>query len=229
MLSSPLFRYATFLTGIFPLLILAGSFPSEAGMALIAGMFLLHSYFARDWNWCNEPWAKCLLALWVYMIARGVLAQYPLQALGRALPFGRYFIFAAALGNWTFRDESVRRRFFMLLTGVLVFCALDGLLQWFTGHDLFRHAIPYDGQGHIRLTGPFTKPCLGIMLAWLFLPPCFRLLMTGDGNLQTKKPACRRRCVRFDDSGCYCAFRRAYGAAIGIVRPWHCRFPAAIA
>jgi len=175
-----IFRAASAITIIFPLLLIS-TVAADVGLSLIAVLFLARSHIRKDWGWCREAWVWLLGLLWLYMIARGLFALEPKAALGRALPFGRYIVFAAALARWTLKDEATRRRFLSVLTGAVVFCAFDGLLQYATGRDLLWHPIIHDpNTGHVRLNGPFPKkPILGIMLTFFAFPVLLPLLFSG--------------------------------------------------
>jgi O-antigen ligase len=177
---------ASWLTILFPLLLVAGHVAADIGLCIIGGLFLVHSWLTRDWRWCRNPWVVLFTILWLYMIVRGLFAEQPKEALKHALPFVRYAIFAAALAYWTLRNLKTRQRFFTALAVVMVFLAADGLLQWITGSDIFRRqgvAIPYYG---LRLTGSFNKPILGIMLVWLFFPACMQFVLNAHGVIRRK-------------------------------------------
>lgn len=180
---SKLLELPLYLTVLFPILFLTGTATADAGMSIIALLFLLRSYLEKDWGWTKELWVRALAALWIYMNIRGIFARDPLEALHRGLPFVRYFVFAAALAYWTLRDQRVRSIFLKVLAAVVLFSAADGLLQWFHGKDLF--GIPYMSYDqHIRLTAPFRMQIVGIMLAWLSLPVCLWCMTDKEGKLQ---------------------------------------------
>jgi O-antigen ligase len=177
-----LFKAACALTVVFPVL-LPSAMLADIALCIIAASFLAHCFMQKEWGWLKESWARTLLLLWLYMIARGLFAEHPKEALSRGLPFARYLVFAAALARWTLADIVTRRRFFGALSGFVIFCAGDGLLQYVTGDDLLGHPLIHDPHnGHIRLSGPFTRPVLGIMLAWLAFPALLPALLARKGN-----------------------------------------------
>ncbi len=172
-----------YITVLFPLLLLLGSAVADIGMSAVAILFLVRSYIEKDWAWTKEAWVRCLFMLWLYMLARGAFAQNPYDALRRSLPFVRYFVFAATLAFWTLRDDRTLKYFLMVLTATVLFLTGDGILQWFAGKDIFLRAVD-NNHGHIRLTGPFRAPILGITLVWLSFPVCMRHVMDGQGRLR---------------------------------------------
>lgn len=175
-------RLPGYLTVLFPFLLLLGGAVCDVAISLTAVLFLVHSYVEKDWGWTKELWVRCLCLLWVYMMARGLLAEHPLEAESRSVPFIRYAVFAAALAYWTLRDELVRKYFFKALAVFVLFVACDGLLQWGTGKDLLRHpSLFYDD--HTRLTGPFRSQILGAMLVWLAFPACMQFMQCREGRL----------------------------------------------
>ena len=168
-----------------PLLVIGGSLPDIA-MSAIAVLFLTHSAIEKNWDWCHKRWIQCLLLLWLYIIARSLFAQFPSEALHRSLPFGRYFIFAAAMAYWILPDPQTHRRFFLSFIVTVLFIASDGLLQCLTGHDIIWREPILQPDGNLRFTGAFRKPILGIMLAWLAFPVCLYLLLSKSKMLFNK-------------------------------------------
>lgn len=178
------FIVARYLTIALPVLIL-WPVPSDIAICTIAALFLWRSARTRDWSWCRERWAQVLGILWLYMVARGLFAAHPHDAMGRALPFGRYIVFSAGIARWTLLHAPTRRLFARTLTAMVVVSACDGLLQWLIDFDLLLHLavhVPSAGAEHVRLTGPFSKPILGIMLTWLAFPALLPLLLTPNGK-----------------------------------------------
>jgi O-antigen ligase len=186
MLRKYLLPTASFLTVLLPVLLI-WPVPADIALTTIAVLFLVHCWQQKTWGWCSEGWLRLLALLWMYMIARGLFVAHPLDAMARALPFVRYIVFAAALAHGTLADPETRRRFGIVLSGMVVITALDGLLQWGAGADLLRHPIivvPSGGGVHLRLTGPYSKPILGIMLTWFAFPALLPLLLTPHGALK---------------------------------------------
>lgn len=173
-------RIASTLILAFPPLLFLSSAGMDVVLSSIAVLFLARSAITREWGWLREMWFIILMLLWGYMMLRGLFAEQPREALRRAAPFVRFFVFAAALAHWVMRDAKTRRRFLISLTASLSFIMADGLLQWCVGKDILGSHILVDAAGHLRLTGPFgqTKPIMGIMLAWLSFPVSLYLLRT---------------------------------------------------
>lgn len=183
-ISYPLFVAASTLAALFPALLMAGHVAADVTLTAIALLFLIHSAAEKNWRWCREPWVQCLILLWFYIIVRAVFTEVPAIALRRAIPFARYFVFAAALAYWLLKDKTTCRRFLIMLTCATLFIALDGMLQRFHGKDIIGHLIKINTTGNLRLTGPFDHEILGIMLAWLYFPVCLKFIIDENGKLQ---------------------------------------------
>lgn len=184
--SEHLFRAASILTVMLPALVL-WTVPADIAICVISVLFVIHSYMQKSWEWCREDWVRLLVLLWLYMIARGLFTAHPPEAMSRAMPFVRYTVFAAALARWTLADTRTRTYFAIALSAVVVITALDGLIQRGSGSDLLRHpliVVPTGGGEHLRLTGPFSKPILGIMLTWLAFPALLPALISPQGTLR---------------------------------------------
>lgn len=179
--SHQLNRIASWLVILSPLLLIAGRAPVDLGVSLVAVLFLAHSAMMRDGAWLRERWVQIAFALVAYMCARNLLLEDPGKGFGHGLAWIRFPIYAAALAYWVLPDASVRRRLIYCLTGVLIFLAADGILQYITGTDLFGRKTFYYELAP-RLTGPFSDPRLGLMMAWLFLPAAIYLLSITAGQ-----------------------------------------------
>jgi len=181
---------ASFITVIFPALFLAGGVVPEIAMDVIGGLFLVHCSIEKDWQWCRQRWVQCLGMLWVYMCLRSLLAPDISASFSHSIVFARYFIFAAALGYWTFSVPENRQRFMQVLTVTLAFMIVDGFFEFRVGYDIVGgilesatgrkfpdYEIFINTVGQLRLGGPFRKPILGIMITWLSFPVFLKYLM----------------------------------------------------
>lgn len=181
------FTIACLFTSIFPALLLSPVL-SDIGLCIIAVCFLLHCYQTQNWSWCRESWVRILLLLWLYMIGRGLCAPDPKAALASSMPFIRYIVFAVALARWTLENGPTHQKFLYVLCGVVIACAIDGLVQYIFGYDIMLHKLIHDPNvGHIRLSGPFSRPILGIMLTWLAFPALLPLLFDSKAKPQWNK------------------------------------------
>lgn len=175
---------AQWLTILLPVLLLGGHATADAGLSLLAALFLTHSVAAKDWDWTRQGWVRALLLLWLYMNLRSPFTLHPKDAFHHSLPFIRYILFAVALSHWTLAHPPTRGRFLRVLGVVMLALAADGLFQRLTRHDLLWQPIFIQPDGNLRLTGPFhLRPILGIILAWLSFPVALSGLMERPGLL----------------------------------------------
>jgi O-antigen ligase len=158
-------RVAKTLLVALPLLFLIGRAPADAALTLIGMLFLVRSALDRDWRWVGTPWVGVALALWLYLALVSGFAADPGAAYSRALPFGRFVVFAAALQYWLLIEGATRRLLLWVLALVLAFVVLDSLLQFATGRDVLGH-----GYEAMRLTGPFSGPVPGTFIARTCFP-----------------------------------------------------------
>lgn len=188
---------ASFITVLFPALFLVGGVVPEIAMDIIGGLFLIHCFIEKDWQWCRQKWVQCLSMLWIYMCLRSLLAPDIGASFSHSIVFVRYFIFAAAFGYWTFAVPKNRQRFMKVLTATLAFMIVDGFFEFKMGYDIIGgilesatgrkfpdYEIFVNTAGQLRLGGPFRKPILGIMLTWLSFPVFLKYLAL-DNNHDT--------------------------------------------
>ena len=157
-----------------PFAIIAGPSPGDIAASLAAILFLAHSALARRWFWLRQPWVIAALALWSYSCLRSMLVPYPAAALGTALPFIRFPIFAAGLQCLVLRDAKTRTHFIWAASAALSGLALDGLLQFLTGFDIVGRP-----RWGFRLLAFYHHAWVGAVIAWLFLPVALGLFDAG--------------------------------------------------
>jgi O-antigen ligase len=151
----------------------------EVVMTLVALLFLLHSWRARDFSWAREGWFAALLALWVYALIRTLVWQPTATGLLTGLQWIHFGVYAAALARWILPDRQARDRLLYATAIAAAFLACDTLLQYFIGYDIIgRPAFASD-----RLTGIYPKPFVGDEIAWLYLPALLGLWQKGKALL----------------------------------------------
>jgi O-antigen ligase len=149
-----------------PLVFVLGRSPADVLISLLALLFLLRSATTGGWRWLKTPWVLAGLGFWLYLLGQSAFAVEPGDAYGRALPFCRFVLFAAALQHWLLAEERQRWRFLISLALAVGFVALDCLYQYATGADLFGN-VP---EGKFRLSGPFENDVAGTFMAKTGLP-----------------------------------------------------------
>ena len=153
---------------------------TEIGIDLTAAAFLTHCATHRTWGWLRQTWAPLAIAWWAWLvictaIAIGQGAQHP-GALLQAILVARFLLLTAALERWVFAAPRHRAWFTASLAAATLYVALQTLLQFATGSNLY--GDPRSGDG--ELTGPFAKPrdapTFVRMLFPALLPPAAFLL-----------------------------------------------------
>jgi O-antigen ligase len=134
-------------------------------VSLIALLLLLRSGLRRDWAWLRTPWVVAGLAIWLYLVLVSPLAEDAAGAYSRALPFGRFVLFGAALQHWLLIERGPRRAMLIALGAVIAFVLLDSLLQFATGRDILGRT--YEAS---RLTGPFADTVPGSFMVKTWFP-----------------------------------------------------------
>ena len=160
-------RVGRVLVTAIPLLFLIGRAPADIALSMIAVLLLVRSALRGDWSWMRTPWVAVGLAIWAYLIPASALAEDPAAAYSRALPFGRFVLFGAALQHWLLLERRTRQTLLVVLGAVLAFVAFDALLQFATGQDVFGQT--YKAK---RLTGPFDDTVPGTFI----VKTCFPVL-----------------------------------------------------
>lgn len=151
---------------LLPVLFIAGRAPAEIAMSVVALLFLVRSQLGLGWYWLKTPWLTAALVFWGYLLLVSAFAIEPEDSFGRALPFIRFILFAAALQHWLLVDKYRIKMFLTVLALAVGFVILDCLYQYVLGVDIFGKAP----EGYFRLSGPFNNDVAGTFIAKTSLP-----------------------------------------------------------
>lgn len=157
----------TVIAGSLPFLLLLSRTTADLSVVIIGSFFLFRSYQKHNWHWLKQKWVQCLFLFLAYLLLINVPNSLnPSGSFAYSLFFLRWPLFALALGYWVLKAPRAATTFFISLSICMVFLILDSWLQFITGYDLFQHALHPENQTipPNRLTGPYTKPIIGIML-----------------------------------------------------------------
>ncbi|MHB1676692.1 MAG: O-antigen ligase family protein [Sulfuriferula sp.] len=164
-----LISMAGFLTALIPVGLAIGNAAAEIVLSLIVILFLTNSIKERDFSWLKRDWVLALLALWLYGCIRSLFTDNPGKTFIDALPWVRFILFAVALESWILVHEKWRNLLLNFGFIAVTWLAADAIFQYIHGTDLFGRSITL---AH-RLTASYSKPIVGIMIAWLFMPFLF--------------------------------------------------------
>ena len=159
-------RFALWLLIAMPVLFVLGRAPADIAVSFIGLLFLIRSALGLGWQWLRTPWLLMALVFWAYLQSVSLLAISPVDSFGRALPFIRFLLFAAALQHWLLTEPRVIKRFLSVLACVVAFVWIDCLYQYQFGQDIFGKTA----EGLFRLSGPFNNDVAGTFLAKVSLP-----------------------------------------------------------
>ena len=136
-------------------------------------LFLWRSYRLKDFLWTQDNFLRICFLAWAWLIlVVSPFAYDPLTSFLNAIAWGRYALFYAAIRHWLLTSRQPILYITLMLTALLVFCAVDTLWQYMTGISLTMHPINATG----RLTGPMSNVKVGIFMAKLLLPTSGLLL-----------------------------------------------------
>jgi O-antigen ligase len=136
----------------------------EVPLALMTfgGIALAIKHGRALWQHPSMRWLLLLFAcIWLPLVTALPDAITFEPAASTALAFVR-FPLAGVFALYALQDEATRHKLFVAITLMLSFWIADALLQAAIGHDLFGYKPAGD-----RVTGPFAKLTMGLILAVL--------------------------------------------------------------
>ena len=180
-------RLAITATLLCPLLLLHARAGADIAISLTGLTFLAGSWARRDWAWLRTPWVMLAGAWWAWLVICSVppigqtLGGGGVRSLTQAVVAVRFLIFAAALQHGVLRAAWRRRVLAGLVSLSALYIALQALLQFATGYNLYGYPRWPDGT----LTGPFNEPRAGAIYSRLMFPallPVAERLLRGAGR-----------------------------------------------
>ena len=157
---------------LLPLFLLHGRGVAEAIVILIGALFVVRSARHREWGWLRTGWAPFGLAWWGWLVVCSASGS-----VGQAVGAGRFLLLVAALEHWVLRDAGVRLWLARLVRWAAVYIAVQSLVQFATGRNLFGAPRGADGE----LTGPYEHPRAGPPLARLLFPAVLPMVLGWAG------------------------------------------------
>jgi hypothetical protein len=162
-----------------PLALLYSRAAAEVLIAVVDGVFLLHVAGTRDTAWLRRPYTLAALPWWGWIVLCSALGPGGVPSVVQALVAVRFFVFAAALGDWVLVGARTRRLLWVAVAAAAAWIALETWQQYLTGSNIFGAPRWIDGA----LTGPFAKPRAGAGFALVLFPallvPVMALLRGG--------------------------------------------------
>ena len=181
-----------------PALLVIGKAPPDIAASLVALLLLIRSALLRDFSWARTPWIKAALAVWIYLILASLAAEHVGAALGRAGPWVRFVVFAAALQFWVLNDGVWLKRLLMATGATVGFVAADTIFQFVFSYDIF--GIPE--YSIVRMTGPMPElpPKVGVYIMRLMYPVLIWVMFWAAADGRGSMAKVSRGGIRRNDS-----------------------------
>ncbi len=164
-------RAATALVLLLPVFLTHGRGLADIDLSVLAALFLLRSMRGDGWAWARTAWFRIALAWWAWLVicsTPGIAdrGHAGWSSFAQAAATIRLPVLAAALEWWVLADAGRVRWLRRVLAAVVAYIALQSLLQFATGRNLFGQPRFADGS----LTGPYPHPRAAAPLSRLLFP-----------------------------------------------------------
>ena len=158
-----------------PFFLLIERSPADAWLSILALSFAVRSLCQRDGAWLAHGWVRAAFIFWFVCLLSASLSSAPTYALGEAMSWFRFPLFAMATVFWLGRDK--RLIYAMLLSTGIGMMMMTGIL---TAEMLI------EGQKGGRLTWPYGDLVPGNYLAKAGLPAfCVMVALAVGGKGKT--------------------------------------------
>ena len=158
-----------------PFILLIERSPADAWLSILALAFAVRSLCQRDGTWLSHWWVRATFIFWFVCLLSAFMSIAPAYALGEAISWFRFPLFAMATAFWLGRDK--RLLYAMLLSTGIGMISMSGIL---TAEMLI------EGQKGGRLTWPYGDLVPGNYLAKAGLPAfCVMVALAVGGKGKT--------------------------------------------
>jgi len=162
-------------TLLLPFALLYARSIADALLSIVALLFLVSRWTARDLTWLRPVHSRLAVIYWLWVLFCTALSGR-MHEVGEALALVRLFLFVAALEYWVLSDSRHRRRLHYVIVAVALWVVVESWQQQLLGTNIFG----YPRWGNGVLTGPLPTPRAGLTLQTLyfvaFLPPAMALI-----------------------------------------------------
>ena len=149
--------------------------PADAWLSILALAFAVRSLFQRDGAWLSHLWVRAAFIFWFVCLLSASLSIAPTYALGEAMSWFRFPLFAMATAFWLGRDK--RLLYVMILSTGIGMMLMTGILTT---------EMLIEGQKDGRLTWPYGDLVPGNYLAKAGLPAfCVMVALAVGGKGKT--------------------------------------------
>lgn len=149
----PISQWSQFFLIVLPFLILGSRVSSDTTASFCAAFLAIFWFLNPQHVIRKQIWFKVFLVLWLFMCVSSSFAADPKYVFIQSLIAIRWPAFGLVLTCLVFTSENKLKLFERAAFALFGFIALDSILQYFIGQDIFGHVSP----DPLRLTGPFTK------------------------------------------------------------------------
>lgn len=138
---------------VLPFLILGSRVSSDTTASFCAAFLAVFWFMNPEHEIRKQTWFKVFFVLWLFMCGTSFFAADPKYVFTQSLIAIRWPAFGLVLTCLVFTSENKLKLFERSALTLFVFIALDSILQYCLGQDIFGHVSP----DPLRLTGPFSK------------------------------------------------------------------------
>jgi hypothetical protein len=160
-------KIISWLTIFMPFSIAIGKGLADVNLSLIAFLFIVSSILNKDFSWLKERWVQVALISWAYIIIRSLFVDDISFSLTKPIPWIRFILFAVCMQFLLSKESGLVKKIWISLALVVCFLTADTLLQFFTGYDIVGRPYFDEGNGTVRLTGPYKKKIIGVIITTL--------------------------------------------------------------
>ncbi len=146
-----------------PFIYLIERSPADIWLSLMGLGFISYSARTRDWGWLGTNWVKSVIAFWMVMLVTSGISSDPGYALGEAVAWIRFPLYAAACAFWV--GKSRARLTAMIFSMIAASAAMMGFLAF-----EFAAMLTNGNDAGGRLLGPYGDPIPGSFLGKAMMP-----------------------------------------------------------
>ena len=155
-----LHKISLYLLYLLPISLITGPAIPDMSITLICLLFLIHTFYYKEYLCIKESWIKIGILFWLSLIFISFFADNKFLSFVDSIIFIRFILFSIAVYAWLIQSRKQLKILLIIIFLTLIFIIMDSLLQFLRyntasgfGKDIFGFIPEHYG----RLTGPFYK------------------------------------------------------------------------
>lgn len=168
------YKIPYFLILLLPFSLIAGRFPSDLSISIIAIIFLINIVLNELKKYYNNIFFKIFILIWIFLIFNSFIHEFNLDSYRISISYIRFGLFTICLWYIIDIDKKILKKLFYVYFICFSILIIDGLIQYYTGQNILGYELYIYGPrvssffGDELIMGSYLSRLYPIFIALFF-------------------------------------------------------------